>query len=173
MRQLVDQLLDLSRLEANAIRIQIERFPVRRRLEELVFLTAPDRASEVSFDVEPELEVDADPAAFDRIVSNLLTNAFRYGEPPVMIEAEQRDRHFRLAVEDRGRGVSPDFAPQLFERFTRSEPSRGAVKGAGLGLSIAQSFAQAHGGQLMYEPAAPTGARFLLVLPRERSQHLA
>jgi signal transduction histidine kinase len=166
MRQLVEQLLDLSRLEARAIRIEPEPFAVRRRIEELVFVLAPERAGEVELDVDPELETIADAAAFDRIVSNLITNAFRYGAPPVKVAAEQRDRHFRLTVEDRGRGVNPAFVPQLFERFTRSERSAQALQGAGLGLSIAQSFAQAHGGDLLYHPAKPTGARFELVLPR-------
>jgi signal transduction histidine kinase len=166
MRQLVDQLLDLSRLEARAITIEPEKFSVRRRVEELIFVLAPERANEVELDVEQELETTADVGAFDRIVSNLITNAFRYGAPPIKVSAEQRDRHFRLSVEDRGRGVNPEFVPQLFERFTRSPHSATSMEGAGLGLSIAQSFAQAHGGDLIYHPAKPTGARFDLVLPR-------
>jgi signal transduction histidine kinase len=165
MRQLVEQLLDLSRLEARAIRIEPEHFAVRRRIEELIFGISPERAGDVELDVDPELETFADPTAFDRIVSNLIANAFRYGAAPVKVTAEQRDRHFRLAVEDRGRGVNPEFVPQLFERFTRSEQSARTMQGAGLGLSIAQSFAQAQGGDLIYHPAQPTGARFELVLP--------
>ena len=112
-----------------------------------------------------ELETFADLDAFDRIVSNLITNAFRYGDPPVRIQAEQQDRHFRLAVEDSGEGVNPEFVPHLFERFTRSDESKQAAEGAGLGLSIAQSFARAHGGDLIYKPVEPNGARFELVLP--------
>ena len=76
----------------------------------------------------------------------------------------QNDRHFRLTVEDHGDGVSPAFVPRLFERFSREARADGA-KGSGLGLSIAQAYAQAHGGQLFYEDASPHGARFQLVLP--------
>ena len=166
MRQLVDQLLDLSRLEANAIRIRPEPIRVRRRIEELVFTVVPDRAADIDVAVPDDLEALADGDAFDRILANLITNAVRYGAPPVRVSAEQRDRHFRFAVEDRGRGVAPEFVPHLFERFTRGESSAAAVTGAGLGLSIAQSYAQAHGGNLSYEPARPHGARFELVLPR-------
>jgi signal transduction histidine kinase len=165
MRQLVDQLLDLSRLEAKAIRIKPEPFTVRRRVEDIVLMTVPDRSREVAIEVEPALEAVADPDAFDRIVSNLLTNAMRHGAPPVTISAARRDRHFRLAVEDRGRGVTPEFVPQLFERFARSDRSQRFSQGAGLGLSIAQSYAQAHGGDIVYEHADPHGARFELVLP--------
>ena len=166
LRQLVDQLLDLSRLEAKAIRIRPEPIQVRRHVEELVASLVPEHAAGIELIIPPELEAVSDLAAFDRIVSNLITNAFRYGDPPVRIQAEQQDRHFRLAVEDSGSGVSPEFVPQLFERFTRSEESAKSAEGAGLGLSIAQSFARAHGGDLVYENVEPSGARFELVLPQ-------
>jgi signal transduction histidine kinase len=94
-------------------------------------------------------------------------NAFRYGDPPVTVRAEQRDRHFRLTVEDRGPGVAPEFVPDLFERFTRSGEGRARGIGTGLGLAIARSYANAHRGDLIYEHAEPHGARFQLVLPRE------
>jgi len=125
----------------------------------------PEQAAAIELVIPVELEAVSDVAAFDRIVSNLITNAFRYGDPPVRIRAEREDRHFRLAVEDSGTGVDPKFVPQLFERFTRSEETAGAAEGAGLGLSIAQSFARAQGGDLIYKAIEPTGARFELVLP--------
>jgi signal transduction histidine kinase len=165
MRDIVDQLLDLSRLEARSIKIEPQPLRVRARVEEIVLLVAQERVPDVRIDIEPELEAVVDPHALDRVVSNLVANAFRYGEAPITIAAEQRDRHFRLAVEDRGRGVPDEFVPHLFERFARRDASREERSGAGLGLSIAQSYAQAHGGDLLYEPARPRGARFELVLP--------
>ena len=170
MRSLVDQLLDLSRLEAKATKIAPQPLQVRSRVESLVQTVAPDRSADVQIDIPDDLEAVADANAFDRIVSNLITNAFRYGNPPVILSAAQQDRHFRLAVEDRGRGVSAEFVPQLFERFSRSHASMAHSEGAGLGLSIAQSYAHAHGGELLYEPAEPTGARFELVLPRPQAE---
>jgi signal transduction histidine kinase len=106
-----------------------------------------------------------DRNVLDRVVTNLVTNAFRYGVPPVKVYAERTDRHFRLTVEDVGRGVSPEFVPDLFERFTRSSRERADAVGTGLGLAIARSYARAHGGDLVYEDAEPHGARFRLVLP--------
>jgi signal transduction histidine kinase len=111
------------------------------------------------------LEATVDAHAFDRIVSNLITNALRYGEPPVLVSAQQSDRHFRLIVEDRGTGVAPEFIPDLFERFTRSREAALRPGGTGLGLAIARSYARAHSGDLLYEPAHPRGARFQFVLP--------
>jgi two-component system sensor histidine kinase MtrB len=172
MRRLVDQLLDLSRLEANGIRIEPQPLNVLDRVRELVQLATAEGSRDVAVNVAPDLEANVDPSAFDRIVSNLIVNATRYGAAPIEISAEQRDRHFRLRVEDHGRGVPPEFVPQLFERFTRSGSSRDErAEGAGLGLAIAKSYAQAHGGDLLYEDATPHGARFELVLPRELNNH--
>ncbi len=167
MRRLVDQLLDLSRLDSATVTIQRRPFVLRETLESIVRAAAPGAADKVSLQVPAELEVNLDPAALERIIGNLVTNAVRYGEPPVVVFAEQRDRHIRIAVEDRGAGVGSDFVPFLFERFKRSETSQARGVGTGLGLAIARSYAQAHGGHLLYEPATPQGARFELVVPAE------
>jgi two-component system sensor histidine kinase MtrB len=119
----------------------------------------------VKIAISPELEATVDPIALDRMVSNLIANALRHGEPPVTVTAAQHDTHLRLAVEDQGQGVRPEFVPRLFDRFTRSTESRGRTDGSGLGLAIAQAYARAHGGDIVYEPAVPHGARFELVLP--------
>ena len=166
MALLVEQLLDLSRLDAEAVEIVPQLIRVRERVEEIVGAAAAARRDAVKVDVPDDLEAHVDPAAFDRILSNLITNAFRYGEPPVTVTAEQTDNHLRIAVEDRGRGVMPEFVPDLFERFSRSESSRSASGGTGLGLAIARSYAVAHAGDLRYEPADPHGARFQLLLPQ-------
>lgn len=162
---LVEQLLDLSRLDAAAIRITPQPFPVRDRVEELVDDAAGARRTNVRVEIDPALKAVADPAAFDRIISNLITNALRYGEPPIVVRAERAECEFRIAVEDRGPGVPPEFVPSLFERFTRSAATRERAVGTGLGLAIARSYALAHDGDLVYEPAEPRGARFKLVLP--------
>jgi signal transduction histidine kinase len=172
LRRLVDQLLDLSRLEARGIVLQPQAISVRTRVEDIVAMVGGERSSEIQVDVASELEAVADPTAFDRIVSNLVVNALRYGELPIRIVAAQPDRHFRLAVEDSGDGVPAEFVPQLFERFTRSAASRAKrAEGAGLGLAIARSYAHAQGGELLYTDADPHGARFELVLPAVPSRH--
>ena len=166
MVSLVEQLLDLSRLDAETVEIAPERVRVRSQVEEIVNVAAPHR-QKVEIDVPENTFATVDRNALDRIVTNLVTNAFRYGVPPVIVRAEQTDRHFRLTVEDRGVGVPPEFVPDLFERFTRSERSRGAAVGTGLGLAIARLYARAHGGDLVYEDAYPHGACFRLILPAQ------
>lgn len=159
--ELVENLLDLSRLEADAIRIEPQRLPVARRLTELVAATFDGDRVEV--DAPGDLSAVVDAHAFDRIVSNLLGNARRHGAPPFLVSAHRTNGELWVTIEDRGQGVPPEFVGSLFDRFTRG--ATGASEGAGLGLSIAQSYTRAHGGTLRYEPADPHGARFRLVLP--------
>jgi signal transduction histidine kinase len=159
--ELVENLLDLSRLEADSIRIEPARMFVTERLREIV--AAIFDGGEVVLDAADELSAVVDAHAFDRIVSNLLGNAHRHGAPPVLVSAQRMNGELWVTVEDRGQGVSADFVGSLFDRFTRG--ATGSGEGAGLGLSIAQTYARAHGGTLRYEPADPHGARFRLVLP--------
>jgi two-component system sensor histidine kinase MtrB len=126
---------------------------------------AAARPDQVTIAVPPDLEAAVDPSALDRMLSNLIANALRHGKPPVTVMAARRDTHLRLAVEDRGQGVEREFVPSLFDRFTRSAESRGRTDGSGLGLAIARAYARAHGGDIVYEPAVPHGARFELVIP--------
>jgi signal transduction histidine kinase len=166
MRRLVDQLLDLSRLEAAAIPVAPERVRLRPQIEEIVETVTGDRPGGVVVDVADDLEVTVDRTTIERIVGNLVANALHHGALPVTISAAQRDRHLRISVEDEGRGVSDEFVPFLFDRFRRSDPSREtSVPGSGLGLAIARAYARAHGGDVFYSPLRPTGARFELVLP--------
>jgi signal transduction histidine kinase len=167
LKLLVEQLLDLSRLDARAVPIEPKRFAVRTRIVEIVRMTAGDQAHLISVEAPAELEATVDPAAFDRILSNLVTNALRYGRPPVIVYADQIDGRLQVAVEDRGEGVAPEFVPALFERFSRSDTARPRGPGTGLGLAIAQSYAEAHRGSVEYRQAQPHGARFEVVLPAE------
>ena len=158
-RTLIEQLLDLSRLDEKAIRIEPQPLNLRELLAGIAADTAPE--ADVRIDVPAELEVEADRAALERIFGNLVRNAVKYGEPPVILSVQSRDRYFRLSIEDGGEGVPTELVPRLFERF-----ERGSVgQGSGLGLSIARAYARAHGGDLLYDPSG-VGARFDLILPR-------
>jgi two-component system sensor histidine kinase MtrB len=160
--ELVENLLDLSRLEADSIRIEPAPLAVDARLRTLV-ASVFESGADVTVDVPADLEAVVDPQAFDRIVSNLLANALRHGAPPVAVSAERGNGELRVTIRDSGRGVADEFVGSLFERFTRGATQ--SSEGAGLGLSIAQSYTRAHGGTLTYEPASPRGALFRLVLP--------
>jgi signal transduction histidine kinase len=152
MRKLIEQLLDLSRLDAKSIGVRPRRLVLQSALRDVV-------GDGVALDVDPDLAIVADPLVIERVVGNLIANAHRHGEPPVTVTAEQRDRHIRIAVVDQGAGVPRELLPRLFERFQRGDSG-----GTGLGLAIAKAYANAHGGDLVYD-AGDDGTRFELVLP--------
>ena len=155
MRRLIEQLLDLSRLDSRSVAIEPRPLVLRQLLSELV------PGEDVALNVDPGLAVIADPLVIDRVVTNLVVNARSYGSPPIRIDAEMRDRYLRIWVSDAGAGISDELVPRLFERF-----ERGPVGvGSGLGLAIARAYATAHGGDLLYHSDQP-GARFELILPR-------
>ena len=164
LRELVEQLLDLSRLDADAVTINPQRIRVRERLEQIVHATAPLDAAAIRIESDASLEADVDVDALERIVSNLLVNACRYGEPPVVVRAAAEAGELHVVVEDSGPGVPDEFVSQLFDRFARAA-SAAPVTGTGLGLAIARSYARAHRGEVSYRPAAPRGAAFELTLP--------
>jgi signal transduction histidine kinase len=160
MRRLIEQLLDLSRLDASAISIEPQTIVLRSLLAEVA--SEMEHEGNVKIDVADGLEIRADRLALEQIIANLVGNALRYGAPPVTVRAHPMDTYLRVSVEDEGEGVPEELVPRLFDRFERG----GVGEGTGLGLSIAQAYARAHGGDLIYDRGESGGARFELILPR-------
>ncbi|MDX6480833.1 MAG: hypothetical protein QOG85_1343 [Gaiellaceae bacterium] len=160
LRRLLEELLDLSRLDAKAIDIEPRPVVLRATLADVLAGALPDR-SDVELDVPDDLAAILDPLVLERVVTNLLLNADRYGAPPIRISAQVRDRHLRVCVEDSGPGIPAELEGRIFDRF-----ARGASSGHGLGLAIARAYAQAHGGDLLYDPGN-RGARFALLIPQQ------
>jgi signal transduction histidine kinase len=160
MRRLIEQLLDLSRLDARAIRVVPRPLVLASVLSEIVAGVVP-HGLRIELDVPSDLDVVGDPLVLERILTNLLTNAIRHGAPPIRVTAVRKDTSVRVLVDDSGAGVPDDLKDQLFDRFTRAD----AGVGSGLGLAIARAYAQAAGGELFYRDGGP-GARFELILPQ-------
>jgi two-component system sensor histidine kinase MtrB len=137
---------------------------LKYELEQIVRTSALGQEENVEIDVADDEAVIADRGVLERVVGNLVTNAVRHGAPPIRIAAQHVNGHLRVSVHDSGPGIEPEFVPSMFDRFQRSDTARQEGTGAGLGLSIAQLYARAHGGDLVYDPDA-AGARFELVLP--------
>jgi signal transduction histidine kinase len=161
LRRLLEELLDLSRLDAGGINVEPKPLALAGVLGEIVS-EAISNGANVRVDVPDDLAVVADRLVLDRVVSNLLINAARYGAEPITLSAEVGDAQVRITVEDSGEGVPEEIRPRLFERFARTDS---ADVGSGLGLAIARTYARAHGGDLVYDPGA-RGARFALIIPQ-------
>jgi len=165
LRRLIEQLLDLSRLDARAIAVSPEPVPLAPALAGIAAGAVPD-AAHVRVEAPPET-VHVDPLVVERVVTNLLVNAARHGAPPFTVTATLGDEQLRIAVRDAGPGIPDELVPRLFDRFA-SGAGRG---GTGLGLAIASAYAEAHGGTLAYVPGA--GACFELSLPLARQPDAA
>jgi signal transduction histidine kinase len=160
LRRLTEQLLDLSRLDARHAPVHPERIVLHDALAEIVGASVAAE-TEVEIRAEPGLTALVDVMALDRIISNLLVNAARYGSPPIVVSAELDGDRLLIVVEDRGQGVPEELGSQVFERFARATDA----VGPGLGLAIARAYAHAHGGELALVPGA-SGARFELTVPQ-------
>ncbi len=115
--------------------------------------------------LEPALGL-VDPGHLVQVLTNLVTNAQKYGAPPYLLCTRGDGERAVVSLADHGDGVPAEFEDRLFERFARAERHRaGTVKGTGLGLYIAHRLALANGGELRHDRPASGGARFSLALP--------
>ncbi|MDA8374122.1 MAG: ATP-binding protein [Actinomycetota bacterium] len=170
LTRLVSSLLDLSRIEAGAFELRSE--PVRvgeliKEAEALVGQVSP-RAAFVIDPASSALQVMVDRLLTAHVLANLLENAARYAPPgtDVEISAAAVGHRVRISVSDRGPGIPAQMAERIFDPYFTA----GGAGRAGLGLSIAKAFVQAHHGHISVDPAYGEGARFVVELP---SAHVA
>jgi signal transduction histidine kinase len=162
-------LLDLSRLDAGLVDLDLAEHDVREIIE-AVAATFKPLASEKGVTLSVESAGDLMPVRCDRArvemaLSNVVDNALKFTPAggQVRVGAGQVDKMVQLWVKDTGPGIDPADLPHIFERFYRGQSGR--AEGSGLGLAIVQSIAQAHGGQVFAESEPGYGSRFVIELP--------
>ena len=161
MRRLVDELMEISRLDADRENVRAE--PVD--LGALVTRLLRSRAWEAGVALEAESVVlDTDPRRTERILSNLIENALTHGGREVAVRVGRNGAHAFVEVRDRGPGIAPEHLGHVFERFYKADPAR-AGGGSGLGLAIAHENARLLGGRIDAWSATGAGSRFTLTLP--------
>ncbi|HWF50764.1 MAG TPA: ATP-binding protein [Solirubrobacteraceae bacterium] len=167
LTSLAEDLLVIAQSDHQRLPIISERFEVHRAMRVIA-----ERYSHLdglvgrTVRVEPEGEVflNADVARLDQALSNMVHNALRFSDGPVIMHASTHEGLVELHVLDRGPGFSPEFLPHAFERFSRADPAR-SRGGTGLGLAIVRAIAEAHGGRVEAENRAGGGAHVWLTLP--------
>jgi len=176
---LVNDLLDLSRIEANKVELHEETIVVADLMHACVEVIRP-RAIEVALCLECRValglpEVIADRRAIMQIVLNLLANAVKFTPPGKLVEAfarlEQDEGGLLLGVRDQGCGIAQDEQARMFERFGQGRHDiTNSAKGAGLGLPIVKGLAEAHGGRVVMESCLGEGTCVTVWLPPARLQ---
>ena len=169
--ELVNDLLDLSRIESGAITLQAKDILLRELIEEVVVSLrhqAEEKNISIDFFCKDDLRLTADPNRLKQVLINLLDNAVKFTEDggAVKVDVIDKKNEVEISVSDTGIGIPESEREQIFDRFYQSTVLNGrGAKGTGLGLAIAKSLVEMHGGQIKVESEIGKGSRFYFTLP--------
>ncbi len=171
MLGLINDLLDVSQIEAGTLELDLQPVAVKDFLEEAVHrhtgLAAP-KGTKVLLEPVPEGTVMADPLRLRQVIDNLISNAVKYSPPgsTVTVRAERNPGYWRISVQDEGPGISKEEQQNLFQYFARlSTKPTGDEPSTGLGLAISRRMVEAHGGEIGVESEPGKGSTFWFTLP--------
>jgi len=168
MNAMIQDLVDLTRLEAGQVRLARQPVELQSFIWDLLERSKPVMdVRRIRLEIPADLPaVSADPGRLERILTNLLTNALKYSPPDteVIVRAVRTDEEIQVSVTDRGVGIAPEDLPHIFERFYRARGVR-KVEGLGLGLYITKMLVEAHGGRIWVESELGRGSTFYFTLP--------
>ena len=171
MRQLIDDLLDLAKIESG-IDLNLSPVSLKKLIREVVEINssrATLKKMAVNVDMPADLlTVEGEENRLHQIFNNLVGNAIKYTPPEGKIDviAERRGSVIRIEVKDNGLGISPEDQAHIFERFYRvRRPETESIDGTGLGLAIVKSLVEAHHGTIRLESSLGEGTNFIVTLP--------
>ncbi|KEZ67700.1 histidine kinase, partial [Pseudomonas amygdali pv. tabaci str. ATCC 11528] len=169
--KLINEVLDIARIEAGHVSLSLEPVSLSSVLEEALVLVSPMAAdANIELKALPQLPdklgVVADRQRLIQVLLNLLSNAIKYNRPEgqVRIEVEQSDERVTVSVIDTGYGIAPERIGQLFKPFERLDANP-SVEGTGLGLALSKSMLEMMHGTLSVQNTPAEGCRFILELP--------
>lgn len=172
LTRLVDDMLDISRIQEGRLSIQKKPLNICMVIEEAIErlkLNLNEANTPATFECEEQFEIEGDKIRLEQVVINLLTNAIRYGKQrSIYIElarSKSNPEFVRISVRDQGMGISSDAKERIFGRFER-EVNPNEVSGLGLGLFISKQIVESHGGKIWVESAGiDQGSTFFVELP--------
>ena len=166
LNRLVENLLDMSRLQAGALHLHLEPVQIDDVVDAALDSLAADRRHVALGEFEAVPEVVADPVLLERVVANLVGNALNHGgtQAPVLLTASALADHVELRVIDRGPGVAPQDFDQIFTPFQRLG-DRDNTTGVGLGLALSRGLIEAMGGTLTPEETPGGGLTMVVTVP--------
>ena len=176
MHHLIDDILELSAIEAGNVKIYPEPVPLYPLVEDVinsVSASATSRNIAVRNLVPSNAQVFADPHRLVQMLTNLIENAIKFNRDGGTVSITlSRSHNDRISVEDTGEGIPSHHLERLFERFYRVDRARSReLGGTGLGLAIVKHLAKAHGGEVKVESTFGQGSRFTIELPRDEESH--
>jgi len=170
LTELIENLLDASRLQAGALSINPTDVSLKEIVEKVTekFKTQSSKHQFIVDFSDNFPIVMADETRIIQVISNLISNAIKYSKDggEIHITGHVRPEQVIICVSDQGPGISPEDIPHIFDRFYRSSDATRMSKGAGLGLYLARAVIEAHGGRIWVDPKPGDGARICFSLPR-------
>ena len=161
--KLVDRLLETVQIQNGRLTLLKERTDVADLVRKVVAQIVRPADQMISVTGPSSLFANVDPLRFEQVVTNLLTNAMKFGlGRPISVSIEQDAAAFRLGVRDHGSGIPEHRRTQVFERFFQVNPDR---SGMGLGLFISKEIIESHGGSIDFACPADGGTQFTVTLP--------
>jgi PAS domain S-box-containing protein len=168
LTNLVNNLLDLSRIEAGSLKLAPEKFDLHDMIQRAAKQARLSSKNKIEVKLAPQLPgFQADPLRFESILRNLIENAVKYAgeEAEIKVEVSKENGEFLFRVSDNGPGIPANQSQRVFESFYRVDDSLTRLaSGAGLGLTICQGLVRAHGGRIWAEPQAE-GACIAFTIP--------
>ena len=161
MAKLIDNILDLSRIESGEIKLNKRKVDLSKMLEDITSRYADfSKKHDFELNIKGKIEVEIDPERITQVLDNLLRNAVDYSEGGVIEVGARENEEVIVWVKDEGPGVPPDKREKIFEKFYKGEG-----KGLGLGLFISRKIVEAHGGRIWVEDEGK-GAKFVFSIPK-------
>ncbi len=176
MHNLIDDILELSAIEAGMVRVEPASVRLRPLVAEVftaLTLHAGERRVTLHNEVLPDVMVHADARRLEQMITNLADNAIKFntegGAVTIRHETSADETRDRVVVADSGEGISPEHINRIFERFYRVDRARSrALGGTGLGLAIVKHLARAHGGEASVASTSGNGSIFTIELPKPK-----
>jgi signal transduction histidine kinase len=172
--QLINDILDLSKIEAGKLELRPEKFDVATVLDQVlssIQSLSSAKAIRVESHVPPATTLHADPVRFKQVIYNLLSNAVKFTPEAgqIRVEAMPRDGLLEVVVSDNGIGIPKEEQETIFNKFYQTESgTRVGLEGAGLGLAIAKRLVLQHGGRIWVRSEPGKGSWFTFTVPLER-----
>lgn len=171
LHELIDNLMDSSRLQAGTLRMSFQPVRLDTFLKDMALRAkARNESQAIKLQVAaPGMRLHIDPARLAQVFDNLLINAAKYApsaEISLLLEEENNQAH--IVLSDNGPGIAPEHLSNLFKRFYRVPTNNTTVRGTGLGLFICRQIVRAHGGEIRVESSLGHGTAFHIYLPLER-----
>jgi signal transduction histidine kinase len=174
---LINDVLDLSKVEAGQVELELGTLSLREALQRGVVMVreaATKQGVQLSLELAPgAVLIEGDERRLRQVIFNLLSNAVKFTPDggSVVVASSQMDHEVQVSVTDTGPGIAPEDQERIFEEFQQTGVGVEQREGTGLGLALSKRLVELHGGRIWVESETGHGSRFVFTLPAKEARH--